>query len=212
MPLTYMIKTDKQQTPWRTLICFGHLDSLNLVSWGWSVQRTYTLNTEMSISKGGVFFFLSFCFCHSASTLIAFNSSSHLCSFRWTNYVNLLSKKFVLNGKMVQFKWFSFPGPSSFQTVPNNSFAVWIFGVFCSQNIQYFNRLFSTFHKQTVLMRQNKIFTNTQRTILLPGGGGCRLQHQAPEQHPKKRKTKAKMMNVPQKWRSNFPPVCTLFA
>ena len=39
--------------------------------------------------------FLSFCFClrHSASTLISFNSSSHFCSFRWTDYVNLLSKK-----------------------------------------------------------------------------------------------------------------------
>ncbi len=102
----------------------------------WSVCREHTHSTQKwqapKIQKQELFFFLSFCFCHSASTLIAFNSSSHLCSFRWTNYVNLPSKKFALNGKMVQFKWFSFPGPSSFQTVPNNSFTIWISGVFCS--------------------------------------------------------------------------------
>lgn len=50
-----------------------------------------------------------------------------------------------------------------------------------------------TFHKQTILMRQNKIFTNTQQTILLPGGGGggggaaCNIKHRRSTQRDRQK-------------------------
>lgn len=92
-------------------------------------------NTHTHTSKMGPFstFFLFLSLCLNLNSFN--NSSSHFCTFRWTNYVNLLSRKFVLNGKMVQVKWFSFPCPSSSQAFPNNSWTVWVCGVFYSWNI-----------------------------------------------------------------------------
>lgn len=96
---------------------------------------------------------------------------------------------------MVQFKRPSFPEPV---IVSDNSFTFRIFGIFfffMPKKYQISQRGSSQlffFHKQTVLMRQNKLFTNTQQTLFsLPGGEGaaCDIKHRSITQQ---RQTKAR--------------------
>lgn len=96
---------------------------------------------------------------------------------------------------MFQFKCFSFPDPSSFQTVPNNSF-VWleISSVLLPNDPIFHHVLFNFFLKMFFFITNNTLntlFTNTQQTVLLPGGWGaaCNIKDQSFTQ---KRQTQAK--------------------